>query len=328
MPTTRLLVVATSLLVLSGCAAPDPVSAPVFDVLLARADDGQSVAVSPAVARAQVALHASGITNVTIGPVELRVAAGTWQGATTLLANDRARLFPIRFVENDPRRGAGASIRYLVDQSDGAVLSITPTQQLVVLDNGITEPVVDRSMAQWRTGTACRVLDFVKVADPGVDPDVFDGLTLGDASRVGFILADITHAGWLPGTFFDALLPNGSSFILGVTVPFVFIDANGIPTDMDRNGAADAAFFEIYYNANFPWTTLATNGNSVDIQSVVTHEAGHALGLAHFGKLFLDRQGNLKLAPLAIMNAGYVSAFRDLTGTDRSQFCNIWADRR
>ena len=40
------------------------------------------------------------------------------------------------------------------------------------------------------------------------------------------LLADITHAGWLPGAFFDALLPSGSTFILGVTVPFVFIDPN------------------------------------------------------------------------------------------------------
>ena len=53
--------------------------------------------------------------------------------------------------------------------------------------------------------------------------------------------ADITHAGWLPGAFFDLVEPGGSSFIIGVTYTLIGVGADG-PTDIDRNGKADVAF--------------------------------------------------------------------------------------
>ncbi len=65
--------------------------------------------------------------------------------------------------------------------------------------------------------------------------------------------ADITHAGWLPGAFFDLVETGGSSYILGVTFTFIWTGAGG-PTDIDRNGKADVAFREIYYNDAFLWS--------------------------------------------------------------------------
>ena len=67
---------------------------------------------------------------------------------------------------------------------------------------------------------------------------------------------------------------------------------------------------------------------NVDVQSVVTHEAGHAFGLAHFGKVFEDNRGVIKYAPRSMMNAVYVSPFRALTGTDNASFCQLWASSK
>jgi hypothetical protein len=66
----------------------------------------------------------------------------------------------------------------------------------------------------------------------------------------------------------------------------------------------------------------------VDVQSVVTHESGHEYGLGHFGKVFLNNKGVIQYAPKAIMNAVYVSSFRDLTGTDNASFCQLWANAK
>lgn len=111
-----------------------------------------------------------------------------------------------------------------------------------------------------------------------------------------------------------------------MTFTFIFVDNAGLPTDIDRNGRADAAFREIYYNRNFGWADGDVIPANIDIESIVTHEAGHAFGLGHFGKVFFKNDGTIQYAPKAIMNAVYVSQFRPLTGTDIASFCRIWAN--
>ena len=291
--------------------------------------DDEKVEYSPALAALNVKLRDAGITRYRIDRAELLVSGKAYTGqATTIFANDRTHRFPVAFVENDPRRASPANtITYLVDQSQGLVLSLVgnPPTGVVVLGNAVTEPEIDASMAAWGAMN-CNPPNLMKVPDNGADPDLADGLILGNPALIGTPFADITHAGWLPAGFFNAIVPNGADFILGITLTFNFIDDDGNDTDLDRNGLPDAAFSEIYYNQSFPWGTDG-NPNNVDIQSVVIHEAGHALGLAHFGKIFQKENGTLQFAPKAIMNAAYVSADRNIRGTDKGSFCQVWANK-
>lgn len=285
------------------------------------------IAYSDLLASMNAALRSHGDRPVAVAKAELFVTAAGADQATTLIANDRTRLIETQFVENDPRRESPPdTITYLVDQSDGLALTLLapPPPQLVgVLPNAVTEMEIDASMAAW-SAMNCNGPAMLKIPDDGTDPDVVDGLIFGDPTLIGTPRADITHAGWLAAPFFNAIAPQGSTFILGVTFTFVFIDENGDPTDIDGDGRDDVAFREIYYNRSFPWGTGGTSYN-VDIQSVAIHEAGHALGLAHFGKIFIKNNGTLQFAPKAIMNAAYVDEDRRIRGTDSGAFCQAWA---
>lgn len=290
----------------------------------------EKTAYSEVLASMNAALRAQEGPRVAITKAELLVSAAGADQATTIYANDRTRLTETQFVENDPRRGSPPdTITYLVDQSDGLALTLLapppPSGPLpvAVLPNAITEAEIDASMAAWGAMN-CNGPAMQKIPDDGTDPDLIDGLVFGNPALIGTPRADITHAGWLPANFFDAIAPDGSSFILGVTFTFVFIDDNDEPTDVDGDGRADVAFREIYYNRSFPWGTGGADYN-VDIQSVAIHEAGHALGLAHFGKIFQKTNGTLQFAPKAIMNAAYVEEDRRIRGTDNGAFCQAWA---
>jgi hypothetical protein len=282
---------------------------------------------SPALAAMNDQLRSAGVTNVAIDRAELLVhAVGSGDQATTIIANDRTHLLGSLFVENDPRRGGSPDVSYLIDRSDGAALGFNSLGQVVVLSNAVTEAQLDASVAAWH-GPGCNGPGFVKIADTGADPDLVDGIVLGNLALIGTPFADVTHAGWLPAGFFDAVFPNGSRFVLAVTFTFIFIDDEGNPTDVDRNRRADVAFRETYYNRGFPWGT-GGNPNNVDIQSVAIHEFGHGLGLAHFGKLFIKNTGVLQFAPKAIMNGAYVAEDREIRGSDNASFCHIWANRK
>ena len=221
------------------------------------------------------------------------------------------------FVAGDPRRGHGNVLTYLVDQSDGA------THTGVGLTNAQTEAAIDRAMHTWDVTTTCSKLPIVKVADPGSDPDLIDGLVgFGD---IGTPFADITHAGWLPAAFFDLFAPNGSSSIIGITFTFVFVDENGVPTDINHDGEEDTAFHETYYNDAFPYGINTNNITALDVETVALHESGHALDQNHFGKIFLTlSNGRLHFAPQAVMNAAISTQKHSLLGTDMAGHCSLW----
>ena len=283
---------------------------------------------SPELDRLSRQLAASGKVDVGLARAEYITTLAGFDPATsqTIVANDRKPIswWP-QFVENDPRREGRSSVTYVVDQSDGSALTWLPGW--AVLPNSTTEPVIDLSMAEWQSDPDCNGPPIIKIADPGANIDVADDIVFG--RPLGSSIADITHGGWINRRFFDVIAPGGSAFILGVTISFVFLDQNGDPTDIDNNGRADTAFMEIYYNRNFAWSQPG-NDDNVDIESIAKHEAGHALGLSHFGRIFLTKNGStvedIHYAPRAVMNAVYISPFPDLTGTDKAAFCHIWAN--
>jgi hypothetical protein len=225
----------------------------------------------------------------------------------------------LRFVANDPRRNAdGQNIRYLVDQSDGATAS--------GLTNAQTEAAIDRALNTWDTSQCLKDADLVKVPDPGVDPDIVDGLVFGNPALIGTpFLADIVDAGWAPAPFFDAIGgPGGAHGILAVTFSFVFVDSAGNPSDINGDNQLDTAFAEVYYNDNFGNPVPGDRVNNlwrinqhppaIDVETVALHENGHALELGHFGP-----------PPPAVMNPVYDDIRHSPFPVDKAGMCSVWA---
>jgi hypothetical protein len=244
------------------------------------------------------------------------------QAGQIVFANDRGnKQLDFQFVPNDPRRGEGTEITYLVDQSDGA------THTGAALTNAQTEAAIDRAMKTWETTTTCSKFAIDKVADNGADPDIIDGIVFNDPSLIGTPFADITHAGWYPAEFFDLLAPGGSTVIVAATFTFFFTDDGVNPTDINHDRKGDAAFRETYYNDAFPYGINTDNSTAIDVETVALHESGHGLSQDHFGKIFATL-ANLRLhfAPQAVMNAAISTQKHSLLGSDRAGHCSIWGN--
>lgn len=246
--------------------------------------------------------------NIRLAVVET-LTAGEQQGITVYF-NDRAKQMGSHWVPGDPRRFGSNDIYWASDQIEGF------SDDVVLAD---TQAAIGRAMTTWDS-LLCSVVPLIHVDDYGLDLGYVQWL-LGFGGIPGW-LADISHAGWLDGSFFDAIAPpNGATYILGATFTFVWT-SGGIPTDLDNNKKTDVAFREVYYNNNFPWAIDA----NYDVETIVLHETGHCLSVDHFGKLFqTDANGKFHFAPRAVMNAGYTGVQQVLAATDISSFCSIWA---
>lgn len=204
-----------------------------------------------------------------------------------------------------------SNVSWYVDES-------RPPEDLAV---AISTAAIDRSMQTW-DGVTCSDFGLYKIPyNPAVSTGYVSAL-LGFGGSFDYV-ADVVHAGWLPGAFFDFLAPQGSTFILGVTFTIIFTDGSGSPVDTNNDGKMDVAWREIYYNDAFTWN----DGARFDVETVALHEAGHGLSQGHFGKAFADAgQGGLHFAPRAVMNAAYSGVQTEIVATDNGGHCSIWAN--
>jgi hypothetical protein len=226
-----------------------------------------------------------------------------------------------RWVAFDPRRIAdGDNITYIVDQSGGATASGLSSAQ--------TEAAIDRAMTTWGTEESClRDVDIVKRADPGTDITIFDQFFPGfddDPAAGNPFAADIVNAGWRPRAFFETVGgPGGGRGILAFSVSFIFLDANGNPSDINGDNYLDTALNEVYYNNTFgqagtdrvnnPWR-IDQPLPAIDVETVALHENGHSLELGHFGP-----------PPAAVMNPVYAGIRHDPLAVDHAGMCAVWA---
>ena len=292
-------------------------------------------------------------SNVRVGKAELLYEAKAYNNAKTsteIFANDRTHTLPYEWVSGDPRRDGRIGVTYVVDpvlRTSAFGLNNLPAIEI----NGggfrlSTQAELDRyieeGMQAWRD-RRCADAPIARVAVPaGTDPDLLDQLLLGFPPSPSYAqLADIVQAGWQPPQFFEAYRPGASDAVLGVTFTFVFVDDQGTPdpsddvnTDINGDGKLDIGLAEIYYNPTFIWTNRGAP-NTIDFYSVITHETGHSLSLAHFGKVFVTKKAaadgiqiaDIKYAPKALMNAVYVTGRDDIRGTDNGSFCQLWASK-
>jgi len=333
-----------ALLALAGavaCAdAPVPsapqASAAAADARAAASTTDENVTYSPLLAQVDARLAAARAPYRVTG-AELRIAGDGWDGVTStvIVANDRSHSIGAEWVKGDPRRDGRLGVTYAF----GSNTAIAPTTRdpdgsnVRLVSAADQAAYVDEAMSAWRALT-CSSKPITKVAVPaGTDPDFVDQLVNGQAPSANYAQpADIVETGWQPAAWFRTLAggPDGNN-IIGVTIPFAFTDDAGNFTDIDRNGKADLAVVEIFYNDRFYWGNGARN--VVDFYSILTHESGHSLGLAHFGKVFITKKdaadgisiADVKYAPYAMMNAVYVTGRNEIAGSDNSQFCSIWS---
>jgi hypothetical protein len=227
------------------------------------------------------------------------LTTGSEVGQTVFFNNRGNKQLAHHFVPGDPRRGGGTNITYIVDQEEGDVdgLSVTDTTQ-----------AIDRAMATWN-GVNCSNIPITALPNiPNLDIGVVEFLLFPELGGLPQVLADITHAGWVPAGTFP---PN----VIAATFTATF------GTDIDNNGKDDVAFREILYHDAFTWAI----NDDIDVETIALHEAGHGLSQNHFGKAFLTNSNDkLHFAPRAVMNAAYSGVQQQLAGTDNGGHCSIW----
>src|SRR5262249_11292019 len=176
-------------------------------------------------------------------------AAASGQTGATVFAKDVGnRQLDFHFVP--------ALLRYAASLPDVLVYAIDTKEGAANggLTGADTAGAIDRAMATW-AGQTCAPIPMGRVTlPPNLDLGIVQN-ALGFGGPQAYV-ADVVHAGWLPGAFFDKISEDGagSTYILGVTFTLFWTDADGNPVDTNHDHKGDAAVREVYYNNAFSWT--------------------------------------------------------------------------
>lgn len=328
MTTTKVLSGAALCLLATACADSIPVEPTsglrsASAVASAKTTDEQVSVVSPSLAQLATRLGlAAGPTAIVSAELIYDVAALKEKTPTLILANDRVRGTGVRWVPGDPRRGGRRGVNWSIVQFGGLPSQMytsgnpaLPTSYRPATVAEALNPIIE-GMSDWANESCMRV----PVEQTGINN----------------LEADILHGLWMPGEF---IAENWGPSVLGITLSSAFVHTPGQQdwTDIDGDGNLDYAQAIILYNDGKKWSN---NGplSTVDLYSVITHEAGHAFGLNHFGKVFVNGKNiqpdgsifvdDIKYAPKALMNAVYIMGRGEIRGTDHSSFCQIWSSVR
>lgn len=365
MKTTSVLSAAALCLLASACADSIPVAPTATLSTLsssaALAAGSDEVATVSAGLDAMNAKLAEAGAPLRFAKAELRFAATGYQAATStvIFANDRARGTEGEWVKGDPRRNGRTGVTYAVGSNTGGLpLTLNSTWTAIVqVPAAQVDAQIEEGMEAWRA-RSCSSSAIERVTG-GSNPDLFDELLRGYVPMDWTNPADIVQGMWQPKGFFRAVAasvpmpPEQGDFIIGVTLTAFFSDEQGNYTDIDGNGKHDIGLSEVYYNRRLDITPQgfldgylwSNTGAAIftDFFSIIAHETGHALGINHFGKVYVTKNdiqfdangfpfvdpADIRYAPKALMNAVYVPGTQNtITGTDNSSFCMLWASRK
>lgn len=244
---------------------------------------------------------------------------------------------PAQWVEHDDRRHGedGLTLYYAIDQTE--LPPDIPWED--------TEAAIESAIATFNQVQCARNLRLERApSDPDADLGYAqDAVDLGGDPNPR---PDITFAGWVPPEFFARAGMDGS---LGLTVPVLFgapddelvwgfdiLNPTREYADINADGNADLYAMEVYFTTDPRFDYVVDNNEdelfSIDVESIVLHELGHALGMDHFGRYttVLDENGefvDLIVDPNSVnlMNTANYFAKRDLSGSDVGSFCGIYA---
>jgi hypothetical protein len=247
------------------------------------------------------------------------------------------------WVANDPRRAlpgiSGDALTYSFDRVNGSFSGTGTDGSAINLPYETVAAAFEKGVNVWR-GVHCRNKLKLIGQDPGQSDLGVTQLLRGWGGGSFDIAGDIQFGGFMPPAVFDAHRPGGGDFVTAVTYGYVFVDENGVPTDINNDGLMDLALKEIYFNNKFPYcvagsctaankTTFPYEGfnfpATYSLDGIFAHEFGHGLALNHFNKTSVNLKDNtIKVVPDSLMSTYQPNPQATLKATDNASYCKTW----